>query len=134
MLIKKKRLRLLKIISLIIFSIIARNTPHVIIPMIIGVPFISFVIFIDFMEGIMPLLSLIGVILVLIDINKKKDKFTVVGYMLSYIILIYIFIDITSKQIFIKELYFLISSSIYIALSVFIMINLKTCTKNKFIN
>lgn len=119
----------LKIISIIIFLMIARESEHAWIP--IGFVLLTslFYVFSEFKHIIIQLLSFLGLILVLYSLVKRKIVFTIFGYLLTYIILINNFIDYITSNGSNNEFYFLITTLIYIVLSIYIII--KSIKNNK---
>ncbi|NRA91867.1 MAG: hypothetical protein HRU26_04130 [Psychroserpens sp.] len=114
-------LKYLKTISLISFLIIARSTPHVIIPLIVGLPFSALAIFDGVIEAILPILSLCGLLMVFYDIIVDRNRITVIDYLLSYIILGVILKSIIDKNDIQHNYYYIVTSSVYIVLSLFII-------------
>ncbi|GAB1857915.1 hypothetical protein MHTCC0001_27520 [Flavobacteriaceae bacterium MHTCC 0001] len=115
------KLNQLKIVSIIFFLIIAREGDHAWIP--IGFILLTslFYIFSEFKYVIVQLLSFLGLILILYSIVKHRIVFVILGYLLTYIILINNLIDYVTSEKSHSEVYFLITTFIYFGLSMYVI-------------
>ncbi|MCL6296473.1 hypothetical protein [Jejuia spongiicola] len=117
-----KQLNYLKVLSIIIFLIITRNNPHALIPMLLVLITSLIYTFTEFEHTIMPILASVGVILVLFSFIKNKKNILIIGYFLTYIILIDMLLDKNLWERIDKEIYFFITTISYITLSIYIIV------------
>jgi len=127
----------LKIVSILVFLSISIHGPHV------SIPF-GFVIIIsvwDFFENInsinledvVIILDLIGLILVLYSIKAKKNYLSIIGYLLTYIMLFGALFETNVLQRPEKNTYFFITSSVYFIISIYIIHDTISSKKAKLI-
>lgn len=113
----------LKLVSVVLFFCIARNNnDHVILPMILVLATFVLYVFIEFKEALIPCLSALGLILVLTSLVRKSTTLVIIGYALSYSILIAFYLDESLYKNIAKELYFIITSGLYVLLSFIVII------------
>lgn len=112
----------LKILSIIIFLIIARTgNEHVVLPMFLII-FSVIYIFTDFNAVLLPFLAFIGIVLILVSLVKKNNYILTLGYFLTYLILFQSFIDKSLYENPQREIYFLITATAYFVLSLYILL------------
>ena len=120
------QIKYLKIASILIFLIITFSNDKMYVPF--GFLLINSIVFVfvDFFKGIIPLLALFGLsIILLIKINDLKSKIKImIAYAFTYLFLAKI---IVNKQFYVydnDQLYFYISSIIYIIISLYVLLRI----------
>lgn len=124
---KNQLISVLKVLSIIIFLIISRNGPHVSIPF----GFVFYAFFNDFFVlfknnlsfALSTLLSITGIILILFSFRKNKNYLSIIGYLLTFTMVLGSYLEGTVFKNPEKEVYFFITSGIYIIISIFIIMN-----------
>ncbi len=113
----------LKIVTVILFLVITRNnSEHVVMPMIFSLITSLFYIFSEFKHTIPFVLAIAGLCLVLYTIVKKNKFILIAGYLLTYLILIVNLIDPNTFNNFIKEIYFFLTTTLYLILSIYVIL------------
>ncbi len=125
-------LRNLKIVSIVVFLIITRNNnEHVVMPMVFILVTSAFYIVNELKAAILPFMASLGIVLVLMSELKKSKTILLLGYLLTYLILMRSFFDKTLYENVMKELFFFITSGFYIIMSIYILIkNYSSSNKN----
>lgn len=112
----------LKIISIFIFLIIARNNPHVTVPMIFVLVTSLIYMLTELEHVIIPLLAFIGLLIILYSLINKRVILVILGYLLTYVILGSMLLDKSFYERIDKEIYFIITFLFYMILSIYIII------------
>lgn len=120
--VNNKLLIWLKIISIFIFLFIARNNPHISVPIIFILVTSLIYMFTEFKHVMIPLLAFIGLLLILYSLVNKRVILVVIGYLLTYVILGNMLFDKSFYERIDKEIYFIITFISYMILSIYIIV------------
>lgn len=104
-----------------VFLLIAKIGDHGIIPIVALLITSLFYMFTEFQEAIIPVLSIIGLCLVLFSLVKKNNFIVIIGYLLTYFLLYNMISNNDFQELLNEQLYFIISISLYLLLSLYII-------------
>ena len=114
-------LKYLKVFSIMLFIIITFANDKMYIPL--GLILVNSIIyvFVDFYKSIIPLLATFGISLILLTKGGKNKMQIILGYVFTYLLLVKIILDNQLYIFNIEQLYFYISSIIYLIISFIVL-------------
>lgn len=114
-----KQINVLKIISIIFFLIITKNGEHVSIPNALFLIYSATAIFTNFENLFIPFIALIGSTLILIPIKRKYV--VIIGYLLTYPLIVIYLNDERILKYFERHLFFWTTTIIYLLISFYVI-------------